>query len=126
MNDLQPIQGAGLASLASTGRYMRTKSIKGVPRSVVLGLVQAGCVKRDNKKRFRITGRGLAALDGTWRPHRLDPTQHIEGYSCQCVPDTCPRCMVGCIHRGPFLPYVGALGECDSCKRLFHIEPPDD
>jgi hypothetical protein len=37
----------------------------GAPKSVVLGLVLSGYVKRDDKRRYRITGKGFGALFDT-------------------------------------------------------------
>lgn len=112
--DLQPIQKAVLSILSSTGRYMRLKRLGGAPKGVVLGLVLSGYARRDDKHRYRITGKGLEALEGKWLPMRLDPKQHTEGADCRCHPRVC-GCVVGYMHSGPLLPHVGALGECDTC-----------
>ena len=51
-----------LRVLSRNGGWMRLAKV-GVPRSVLLCLVASGHVRRNDRKRYRITGAGFEALD---------------------------------------------------------------
>jgi predicted transcriptional regulator len=52
-----------LVQVAKIGQWVRRTRIEGATRNVLLPLVKAGYVSKNERRRYRITGKGLEALE---------------------------------------------------------------
>jgi hypothetical protein len=60
---LSPRAESALLALARTGTWTR-RTKTGQPREIVHALVRLGLARKNDRRRYRITGRGLAYFDG--------------------------------------------------------------